>query len=79
MIPGPDTRLHGTSVATVLDGILKGVPVPVEENWQDSTAQEGTAAVDPVSNGDVQVSESADPLQAAVLAPAADGPAAESS
>ena len=36
LIPGPDTRLHGTSVTTVLDGIVDRVPVPVEENWQES-------------------------------------------
>ena len=36
LIPGPDTRLHGTSVTTVLDGIVDKVPVPVEENWQES-------------------------------------------
>lgn len=36
LIPGPDTRLHGTSVASVLEGIVDRVPVPVEENWQES-------------------------------------------
>ncbi len=39
LIPGPDTRLHGTSVASVLEGIVSNVPVPVEENWQDSPTE----------------------------------------
>lgn len=39
LIPGPDTRLHGTSVAKVLDGIIRSVPVPVEENWDEGPAQ----------------------------------------
>ena len=39
LIPGPDTRLHGTSVASVLEGIVSNVPVPVEENWQESPAE----------------------------------------
>jgi len=35
LIPGPDTRLHGRSVASVLEGIIQSVTVPVEENWQE--------------------------------------------
>ncbi len=40
LIPGPDTRLHGTSVASVLEGILDRTPVPVEENWQETPTAE---------------------------------------
>ena len=35
LITGPDTRLHGRSVASVLEGIIQSVIVPVEENWQE--------------------------------------------
>lgn len=45
LIPGPDTRLHGTSVAKVLEGIIRTVPVPVEENWQEGPAQTESANV----------------------------------
>ena len=38
LIHGPDTRLHGTSVASVLEGIIQSVTVPVEENWQEALA-----------------------------------------
>lgn len=37
LIPGPDTRLHGRSVASVLEGIIQSVTVPVEENWQEGS------------------------------------------
>lgn len=40
LIPGPDTRLHGTSTATLLDGIVDRVPVPVEENWEAHASQD---------------------------------------
>ena len=78
LIPGPDTRLHGTSVATVLDEILESIPVPVEENWQEAAAREGTAGADALDAGREPLSESPPPFQAAAVAPAADGPAAES-
>lgn len=79
LIPGPDTRLHGTSVASVLEDILAGVPVPVEENWQEAAAQEATEETDPLDVGHEQVSESPHPLHAAAVSQAADGPATESS
>ena len=46
LIPGPDTRLHGTSVASVLEGIVSNVPVPVEENWQDSPIESESPPLD---------------------------------
>ena len=79
LIPGPDTRLHGTSVASVLADILEGVPVPVEENWQNTAVSAGTDQADPLDAGDEQIPESSAPLQAAAVVPAADGPATESS
>ncbi len=79
LIPGPDTRLHGTSVASVLDEILENVPVPVEENWQEAPAQAGADGQGPIDAGGEQLPEFSNPLQAAAVAPAADGPATESS
>ncbi len=41
LIPSPDTRLHGASIASILDGIVDRTPVPVEETWQESARAEG--------------------------------------
>ena len=74
LIPGPDTRLHGTSVASVLAGIVESVPVPVEENWQESTSREETA--DSAERIDAGLAPGPDAIaspQTAAMAPAADG------
>lgn len=71
LIPSADTRLHGVSVAGVLDGIVDRVPVPVEENWQefpDSTTSPTAQQLDSMPQ------ESADPVSSdsAVVATPAD-------
>ena len=74
LIPGPDTRLHGRSVASVLDGIVETVPVPVEENWQEDAAREGEAdSAEPNDAGQTQGADAIASPQTAAIASAADG------
>ena len=73
LIPGPDTRLHGTSVAKVLEGIIHAVPVPVEENWQKGPAQTEPADVVGAFGTDLeQELEAAVSPEASVNGPPAD-------
>ena len=73
LIPGPDTRLHGTSVAKVLEGIIHAVPVPVEENWQEGPAQTEPADVVGAFGTDLeQELEAAVSPEASVNGPPAD-------
>ncbi len=73
LIPGPDTRLHGTSVAKVLEGIIRTVPVPVEENWQEGPAQTEPADVVGAFGADLeQELEAAVSPEASVNGPPAD-------
>ena len=74
LIPGPDTRLHGTSVANVLDGIVESVPVPVEEHWQESASQQEAAeSEDSVDASLPQAQDPPESPQTAAMPSAVDG------
>jgi MoxR-like ATPase len=74
LIPAPDTRLHGTSVARVLDGIVDSVPVPVEENWQESASRGAVEEnEEQVEAGQAQAQDAAESPQTAALASPVDG------
>lgn len=78
LIPGPDTRLHGTSVASVLEGILERIPVPVEENWQEIQTTAGPTEVPaPIDASDAQAMETE--MTPETAATAVDGSASEPS
>ena len=79
LIPGADTRLHGVSVASVLDGIVDRTPVPVEENWRQSASWgEAADSAEPSDAGQSQGPDNAESPQTAAIAPAAGGRASVS-